>query len=121
MVDKINLGDKFSSFTDQWSPKIVATVDDYDIKIVRIEGDFVWHAHENEDEMFYVLEGSFDMHFRDRQVSLGEGEMIVVPKGTEHRPRAERECRVMVFERRGVVNTGDAPEGDMTAGIGERI
>ncbi len=121
MSDKVNLAEKFASFSEHWSPKIVGSVDDYDIKIVRIQGGFVWHKHDDEDELFLVLDGSFDMQFRDRTVHLDSGEMIVVPKGTEHCPRADEECRVLVMERRGVVNTGDAPENELTAGTGERI
>ncbi len=120
-IDKVNLAEKFDRFSERWSPKIVASLDDYDVKLVKIEGEFVWHKHEGEDEMFLVLDGAFDMDFRDRTVHLGEGEMIVVPKGTEHRPRAVSECRIMVLERKGVVNTGDATPGELTAGTGERI
>lgn len=120
-VQKVALAEKFDSFTDQWSPKIVASVDDFDVKIVRIEGEFVWHKHDDEDEMFLVVDGAFDMHFRDDIVHLNQGEMIVVPKGTEHKPVAASECRVMVLEKSGVVNTGDAAPSDLTAGTGERI
>lgn len=120
-VDKVALASKFDSFTEQWSPKIVASVDDFDVKIVRIEGEFVWHKHDDEDEMFLVIDGAFDMHFRDNVVHLDQGEMIVVPKGIEHKPVAASECRVMVLEKSGVVNTGDAAPSEMTAGTGERI
>lgn len=120
-VQKVALAEKFDSFTEQWSPKIVASVDDFDVKIVRIEGEFVWHKHDDEDEMFLVIDGAFDMHFRDNIVHLGQGEMIVVPRGTEHKPVAASECRVMVLEKSGVVNTGDAAPSEMTAGTGERI
>lgn len=120
-VDKVTLAEKFDSFTEQWSPKIVASVDDYDVKIVRIEGEFVWHKHDEEDEMFLVVDGAFDMHFRDRVVHLDKGEMIVVPKRTEHKPVAKTECRVMVLEKSGVINTGDAAPSELTAGTGERI
>ena len=120
-VEKVTLTEKFDSFTDQWSPKIVASVDDFDVKIVRIEGEFVWHKHDEEDEMFLVVDGAFDMHFRDKVVHLNQGEMIVVPKGIEHKPVATSECRVMVLEKSGVVNTGDAAPSELTAGTGERI
>lgn len=120
-VDKVTLAEKFNSFTEQWSPKIVASVDDFDVKIVRIEGEFIWHKHDDEDEMFFVIDGAFDMHFRDNVVPLTQGEMIVVPKGIEHKPVAASECRVMVLEKSGVVNTGDAAPSDLTAGTGERI
>ena len=119
-MDKINLADKFATFTDHWSPKIVGSVDDYDVKIVRIEGDFVWHRHDDADELFLVLDGGLRMDFRDRQVSVGTGEMIVVPKGVEHKPFAERECKVLLLERSGVVNTGHAEPGALT-NAAERI
>ena len=120
-IEKVALTEKFDSFTEQWSPKIVASVDDFDVKIVRIEGEFVWHKHDDEDEMFLVIDGTFDMHFRDKVVPLSKGEMIVVPRGTEHKPVAANECRVMVLEKSGVVNTGDAAPSELTAGTGERI
>ncbi len=119
--EKINLSEKLATFNETWSPKIVGDLDDYHIKLVKIEGDFVWHAHENEDEMFFVLDGTMDMDFRDRRVTLEQGEFIVVPKGVEHKPHASGECSIMLLERAGVVNTGDAPESDLTAGIGERL
>lgn len=121
LVNKVALAEKFDSFTELWSPKIIASVDDFDVKIVRIEGEFVWHKHDDEDEMFLVIDGAFDMHFRNNVVHLDQGEMIVVPRGTEHKPVAASECRVMVLEKSGVVNTGDAAPSDMTAGTGERI
>lgn len=120
-VQKITLAEKFDSFTEKWSPKIVASVDDFDVKIVKIEGEFVWHKHDDEDEMFLVIDGAFDMHFRDNTVHLDQGEMIVVPRGTEHKPVAANECRVMVLEKSGVMNTGDAAPNELTAGTGERI
>ena len=83
-------------------------------KLVRIKGDFVWHKHDEEDELFFVVKGGFRMDFRDRQVEVGEGELIVVPKGVEHKPFAEEECQIMLLERRGVINTGDAPAGELT-------
>jgi len=120
-VQKIALAEKFDSFNEQWSPKIVASVDDFDVKVVKIEGEFVWHKHDDEDEMFLVIDGAFDMHFRDNIVQLNQGEMIVVPRGTEHKPVAANECRVMVLEKSGIVNTGDAAPSKLTAGTGERI
>lgn len=114
-VDKINIAEKFATFTEQWSPKIVADLDDYEIKLVRLEGDFVWHQHEDADEMFLVIEGVLRMDFQDRQVEVGAGEMIVVPRGVEHKPFADAECRIMLLERKGVPNTGDGPAGDRTA------
>ena len=120
-MDKVNLADKLSLFSEHWRPKIVGAFDDYEIKVVKIEGDFVWHSHEGEDEVFVVLEGGFRMDFRDRSVDVTTGEMIIVPRGIEHKPYAARECHVMLIERGGVVNTGDAPAGERTAPEQPRI
>ncbi|HXQ42002.1 MAG TPA: cupin domain-containing protein [Candidatus Udaeobacter sp.] len=119
--ERINLGQKLASFAEHWHPKLVDTVDDYEIKVVKLLGDFVWHRHAGEDELFLVLKGAFRMDFRDRQVSLSAGEMIVVPRGVEHKPFAEQECEILLLERRGVVNTGDATAGALTRGPVERI
>ena len=118
--DKINLGEKFDLFNDQWSPKIVGAVDDYDVKIVKLQGEFVWHSHENEDELFLIIDGSMSIEFRDKTVSLTKGEMIVIPKGVEHKPHADTECQALLFERKGVVNTGDS-ESYLTVQNLERI
>ena len=107
-MPKINLADKFSQFDEHWTPKIIGEVDDYEVKIVKLQGEFVWHSHADADELFLVLGGSMSIAFRDRQEELTAGEMIVVPRGVEHRPSAAEECRVLILERRGVVNTGDA-------------
>lgn len=120
-MEKVNLAEKFSLFSDRWSPKIVGSVDDYDIKLVKLEGEFVWHKHDAEDEMFLVVTGRLIMDFRDRTVELEPGEFLVVPKGVEHRPRADRECQVMLLERKGVLNTGDATEGELTRPTLDRI
>src|SRR5262249_2008156 len=108
---RINFREKLAAVREHWNPALVDTIDDYDIKIVKLLGDFVWHKHGDADELFVVLNGSFRMDFRNRQVMLGAGEMIVVPRGTEHKPYAEAECEVLLLERRGVVNTGDAEPG----------
>jgi mannose-6-phosphate isomerase-like protein (cupin superfamily) len=113
-MEKVNLAEKFASFSERWAPKIVGTIDDYEVKIVKIAGDFVWHSHADADEMFLVVEGELRMDFRDRQVKVGSGEMIVVPKGVEHKPFAAAECKMMLLERRGVANTGDGPAGPRT-------
>jgi mannose-6-phosphate isomerase-like protein (cupin superfamily) len=118
---KINLKEKLAAITDHWHPALVDTIDGYDIKIVKLLGDFVWHKHAGEDELFVVLNGCFRMDFRDRQVSLRAGEMIVVPRGTEHKPFAEAECEVLLLERQGVVNTGDASPGAYTRRSVEKV
>lgn len=119
-MNKVNLAEKFALFSDHWSPKIVETVDDYDVKIVKVEGDFVWHKHDDADELFLVTKGTLDMDFRDRRVVLQAGEMIVVPKGVEHKPHADRECEMLLLERKNMINTGDAAANDLTATV-ERI
>ena len=110
----INLKEKLKLFSEHWSPKIIAQVNDHHFKLVRLSGEFVWHAHENTDEVFFVLEGEMSIDFRDGAALVGPGEMIVIPRGVEHRPRAKQECRVMLVEHTGTVNTGNA-ESDLTA------
>ncbi|EDL66270.1 cupin domain-containing protein [Bacillus sp. SG-1] len=110
----INLKEKLSKFAEQWSPKVIAEMNDYQIKLVKIQGDFVWHEHKETDEVFIVIEGEMSIEFRDGIVNLAKGEMYVVPKGVEHKPHAENECHIMLVEPKGVVNTGEA-EGELTA------
>tara|TARA_Y100000758_G_scaffold261390_1_gene199666 strand:+ start:152 stop:511 length:360 start_codon:yes stop_codon:yes gene_type:complete len=113
-MKKINLKEKLSKFSDHWSPKIIAEMNDYQFKLVKIKGDFVWHNHADTDETFIVVEGKMKIEFENETVELNEGEMYVVPKGVEHKPCAETECKIMLIEPRGVVNTGNT-EGDLTA------
>lgn len=113
-MEKINLKDKLAKFSEHWTPKIIAEMNDYQFKLVKIKGDFVWHNHPDTDEVFIVIEGSMKIEFKDGVIELNEGEMYVVPKGVEHKPFAEKECKVLLVEPRGVVNTGDA-EGELTA------
>ena len=87
-MEKVNLAEKFARFSEQWKPKIVGEVDDYDVKLVKVEGEFVWHSHPEEDELFLVVDGRLTIHFRDRDVELSSGEFLVVPKGVEHKPSA---------------------------------
>jgi len=103
----INLKEKFSKFDEQWSPKVVAEMNDYQFKLAKLEGEFVWHKHPDTDEVFMVIEGELDIELRDGTVTIAEGEMFVVPKGVEHKPVAKQECKVMLIEPRGVVNTGE--------------
>jgi len=110
----INFKNKLSKFSDHWSPKVIAEMNDYQFKLVKIKGDFVWHNHEHTDEVFIVLEGEMAIQFEDRTVTLNEGEMYVVKKGIEHKPYAENECKIMIIEPNGVINTGNV-EGDLTA------
>jgi mannose-6-phosphate isomerase-like protein (cupin superfamily) len=103
----INLQEKFGLFSEQWQPKVIAEMNEYQFKIVRLEGDFVWHSHPDTDEAFIVLDGALRIDFRDGAVSLGTGEMFVVRRGVEHKPYAEHEVKLMLIEPRGVPNTGD--------------
>ena len=110
----INLAQKLTQFSDHWSPKIVAQMNDYHFKLAKFQGEFVWHSHAETDEVFIVIDGHMSIDFRDGSVELKAGEMFVVPKGLEHKPVAEQECHVMLVEPAGTLNTGDAG-GDLTA------
>lgn len=103
----INLQEKLSKFSEHWSPKIIAQMNDYHFKVVKVQGEFVWHDHPETDEVFLVLKGRLDIHFRDGVLTLNEGEMYVVPKGVEHKPQTESECHILLVEPAGTVNTGD--------------
>jgi mannose-6-phosphate isomerase-like protein (cupin superfamily) len=120
MAEKVNVAEKLGEFSDHWTPKIVGELNGQHVKLVKFRGEFVWHAHEAEDEMFYVVDGEFRLEFRDRSVDLSAGEFIVVPRGVEHRPVAEREVAVMLFEPAGTVNTGNA-RGPRTVDDPERL
>jgi mannose-6-phosphate isomerase-like protein (cupin superfamily) len=110
----INFAQKFSKFSEHWSPRVVAEMNDYQFKLVKLQGEFVWHDHKDTDEVFLVLKGEMDIGFRDRTVTVRAGEMFVVPRGVEHITRAAHECHALLVEPRGVVNTGGAG-GSLTA------
>jgi mannose-6-phosphate isomerase-like protein (cupin superfamily) len=110
----INIQEKLSKFSDHWSPKIIAQLNDYHFKLVKLRGEFVWHRHSDTDEVFIALDGEMSIEFRDGQVELKAGEMFVVPKGVEHRSVAEKECKIMLVEPAGTLNTGDVG-GNLTA------
>jgi mannose-6-phosphate isomerase-like protein (cupin superfamily) len=110
----INLDQKLSKFSEHWTPKVIAEINDYQFKLAKIAGEFVWHSHVDTDEVFLVVEGQMIIEFRDGRVELSAGEMFVVPKGVEHKPHAVTECKIMLIEPRGVVNTG-AESGNYTA------
>jgi len=112
--EAINFGEKFELFHERWQPKVIAEMNDYQFKIVKLQGDFIWHDHKNTDETFIVLEGTLQIDFRDGAVQVSAGEMFVVPKGVEHKPYAEHEVKLLLIEPRGVPNTGDEG-GDRTA------
>ena len=109
----INLQGKLSKFSEHWRPKNIAQMNDYHFKLVKIQGEFVWHSHADTDEVFIVLDGSMDIHLRDGKVTLTSGEMFIVPKGAEHMPYAASECSLLLIEPVGTINTGDA-SGDRT-------
>jgi mannose-6-phosphate isomerase-like protein (cupin superfamily) len=112
--EPINLEAKFARFSDHWSPRVVAELNDYQFKLVKAEGAFVWHSHQETDEAFIVVEGTLEIEFREGTVTLNAGELFVVPKGVEHRPIALGECKILLLEPRNVVNTGNAG-GELTA------
>ena len=113
-MGKINFRDKLAKFSEHWTPKVIAEMNDYQFKLVKIQGEFVWHNHSDTDEVFIVIEGSMKIEFDEETVELNEGEMYVVPKGVQHKPYAENECKVMLVEPKGVVNTGES-DSELTA------
>ena len=119
-MDKVNLAQKFSLFTDQWSPKIVGDLNDHQVKLTKLQGDFVWHRHENEDELFLVVRGRMRMGLRTGDIELGEGELFIVPKGVEHKPSAVEECWIVLIEPGTTLNTGNVV-GERTVARLDRI
>ena len=120
-MSKVNLDEKFAKFTEHWQPKLAGRVNDMDVRLVKIQGDFDWHSHADEDEMFVVVKGEMRMAFRDRTEIVRAGEFIIVPRGTEHRPGADEECEIMLIEPSSVVNTGDGAETARTVTQMEEI
>ena len=119
-MEKINTEEKLFLFNDYWNPRIVADLNGQHVKLVKFQGEFVWHKHDNEDEMFFVLKGEFRMEFRDKTVEIKEKEFIVVPRGIEHRPIAKEEVSVMLFEPNTTLNTGNT-KGELTRENPEKI
>ena len=113
-IDVVDLAEKFELFSDLWSPKLVARLNDYEVKLVKVQGEFVWHTHDDTDELFLVIDGALTIQLRDRDVIVGPGQLFVVPRGVEHCPRADGEVKALLLEPSGVVNTGNAG-GDLTA------
>ena len=108
MRDKVNLAEKLASFSEHWSPRTIARLNEFDVMVVRVEGEFIWHQHDETDDFFLVLDGELDIELRDSTVTLGPGELFVVPRGVEHRPVARRgEVKLLLIEPRGTPNTGD--------------
>jgi len=114
MSEAINLIDKLSKFNDFWSPRVIAQMNDYQVKLAKFSGEFTWHDHSDTDELFLVVSGSMRIELRDGGVELNEGDLYVVPKGVEHKPVAESECHVLLIEPKGVVNTGES-DSDLKA------
>ncbi|MGB1289262.1 MAG: cupin domain-containing protein [Aggregatilineales bacterium] len=114
-MEKVNLTAKFALFNDHWNPRIAGELNGQAVKLVKFQGEFVWHHHEHEDEMFMVIDGRFRMDFRDKQVWLEKGEFIIVPRGIEHRPFAEEEVQVLLFEPTATLNTGNVTDDTKTA------
>ena len=112
--ESINFKEKLLKFSEHWSPKVIGEMNDYQFKLVKIQGHFTWHDHKDTDEVFIVLEGEMSIDFRDGRVDIAKDEMFIVPKGTEHKPYAEKECQMLLIEPKGVVNTGEV-ESDLTA------
>ena len=108
MIDVVNLTDKFSLINKHWDPKIIAQLNDYHLKIAKIQGEFVWHSHPETDEVFLVVEGQLTIHLRECDLHLAPGELCVIPKGVEHKPSAKEECQILMVEPAGTLNTGDA-------------
>ena len=114
IMKKINFGKKFKKFSEHWSPKVIAELNDYQFKLVKIKNDFVWHNHQHTDEAFIVINGTIYIEFEDKTEEINEGEMIIVPKGVNHKPFAKNEAEIMIVEPRGVINTGKIND-DLTA------
>ncbi|MGD8278165.1 MAG: cupin domain-containing protein [Gemmatimonadota bacterium] len=119
-MNKVNLAEKLATFTDHWNPRIVGELNGQQVKLARLQGEFIWHSHEKEDELFLVIDGVLRIEFRDRHVDVGPGEFIIVPRGVEHRPVAEHEVQILLFEPAGTVNTGEAG-GPLTRTTLDRI
>jgi len=120
-MDVVRIDDKFAAFDEHWRPKVVAELNGQEVKLVKIAGIFPWHSHADEDEMFLVWRGRFRMELRDRSLELGPGEFLVVPRGVEHRPVAESEAEIILFEPAGVRNTGNRVDATFTAPMNVRI
>lgn len=120
-MEKVNLNEKFALINEHWRPKVVGELNGQEVKLVKFIGEFPWHHHEREDEMFLALKGSFRIEFRDKTVELNEGEFVIVPKGIEHRPVAETEVEVLLFEPKNVLNTGNIKDEQFTAPENDRI
>lgn len=120
-MEKVILSEKFALINEYWRPKVVGELNEQEIKLVKIKGEFPWHHHENEDEMFLAVKGNFRLEFRDRAIELKPGEFVIVPRGVEHRPVADAEAEVLLFEPKNVLNTGNIRDENFTAPVGDKI
>jgi mannose-6-phosphate isomerase-like protein (cupin superfamily) len=120
-MQKVNLNEKFALINEHWRPKVVGELNGQEIKLVKFQGEFPWHHHEGEDEMFLAMKGSFRIEFRDKTIELNEGEFVIVPCGVEHRPVADEEVEVLLFEPKNVLNTGNVEDVQFTALVGDKI
>lgn len=119
-IEKVNINERLALFSDYWNPRIAGELNGQQVKLVKLKGEFVWHKHDNEDELFFVIEGSLRMEFRDKAIEVSENEFLIVPKGVEHRPVAHEEVSVMLFEPNTTLNTGDQA-GPLTRQTLDRI
>ena len=115
IYNPINLDKKFKKFSDYWSPKVIGEMNNYQFKLAKVQGEFIWHQHLDTDETFFVIEGQLTIEFKDGRVDIGRGEMYVVPKGVEHKPMATKECHIMIIEPKGVTNTGNKMDSKLKA------
>lgn len=113
-MEKINLAQKLSTFSDYFNPRIAGELNGQQVKLVKFKGEFIWHHHDHEDELFYVVKGSFDMHMRDKIITVNEGEFLIMPRGVEHKPVAKEEVEIMLFEPATTLNTGNISNSDLT-------
>ena len=119
-IEKVNVADKFSQFTDYFNPRIAGELNGQQVKLVKFQGEFVWHHHDNEDELFYVVKGSFDMHLPDKIITINAGEFLIMPRGVEHKPVAKKEVEILLFEPASTLNTGNI-ENELTVKNLERL
>ena len=115
MYNPINLEKKFKKFSDYWSPKVIGEMNDYQFKVAKVQGEFIWHQHLDTDETFFVVQGQLTIEFKDGSVDIEQGEMYVVPRGVEHKPTATKECHIMIIEPKGVTNTGNKIDSKLKA------
>lgn len=120
-MEKVNIAEKFSLISEHWRPKVVGELNGQEVKLAKIKGEFPWHHHQTEDEMFFAVKGSFRIEFRDKTVELNAGDFLIVPRGVEHRPVADEEAEILLFEPQGVKNTGNIEDERFTAPVGDKI